>query len=122
MAWELANEPRPGTGDSGIKNLEHFYNWIDETADFIHSIDPNHLVTTGNEGTFGCLNNAKYFVAAHQSENIDYVTFHMWAKNWSWFDATDAENTYPATKDNALKYFNEHMLLARKLNKPKDII
>lgn len=36
MAWELANEPRPGTA--------------------------NHLVTTGTNGKIGCLQNDDYFL------------------------------------------------------------
>ena len=48
MAWQLANEPRPwGSGEQ----IDNYYKWIDSTAAFIHSLDPNHLVTTGNEGT-----------------------------------------------------------------------
>lgn len=30
MAWELANEPRPGRGEESIPYLEYFYNWINE--------------------------------------------------------------------------------------------
>ncbi|MGO9480925.1 MAG: glycoside hydrolase 5 family protein, partial [Candidatus Kryptoniota bacterium] len=45
MAWELANEPRPGRDK---KYLADYYRWIDTTAHFIHSVDRNHLVTTGS--------------------------------------------------------------------------
>ena len=49
MAWELMNEPRCSGDFSGSK-LQH---WIDRTAEFLKSVDPNHLVTVGTEGFFG---------------------------------------------------------------------
>jgi mannan endo-1,4-beta-mannosidase len=55
MSWQLANEPRPGNGEDGVKHLKHYYQWIDETAEYIHSLDPNHLVSSGNEGIMGSL-------------------------------------------------------------------
>jgi mannan endo-1,4-beta-mannosidase len=75
MAWELANEPRPGSNTY----LNYFYDWIHETAQYIHSIDPNHLVTTGNEGTMGSNNSEEIFLAVHASDYIDYATIHVWA-------------------------------------------
>jgi mannan endo-1,4-beta-mannosidase len=80
----MANEPRPwGSGQA----IENYYKWVDTTAAFIHSIDPNHLVSTGNEGTMGSLTSEEYYLNAHKSKNIDYLTFHLWIKNWSWYDA-----------------------------------
>ncbi len=118
MAWQLANEPRPGWGEEGFRNANNFYKWIDETVAFIRSIDPNHLITTGNEGLGGCLDADTIFINAHKSPNIDYATFHLWAKNWGWFDAKKIEETYPSTEKKAIDYFNTHMILARRLNKP----
>ncbi|MCB0742836.1 MAG: mannanase, partial [Ignavibacteriae bacterium] len=118
MAWQLANEPRPGNGEAAIKNIEFYYNWINETAEFIHSIDSNHLVTTGSEGVWGSLNSEAYFLKAHESPYIDYLTFHLWAKNWGWFKADDIEGTYASTEKNAINYINEHLQLAKELNKP----
>ena len=40
FSWELANEPR-----------RYPISWINDTAAFIKSLDPNHMVTTGSEGT-----------------------------------------------------------------------
>jgi len=115
MAWQLANEPRPwGSGD----DVEYYYAWIDSTAKFIHSIDPNHLVTTGNEGLMGSLGSEEYYLKAHDSKYIDYVTFHLWAKNWGWFDAKNIDSTYPSTKQKAIDYIVKHFQLARRLHKP----
>ena len=49
MAWELINEPRCN-GDFSASKLQA---WIEQTAEFLKSIDPHHLVTVGSEGFFG---------------------------------------------------------------------
>lgn len=118
MAWQLANEPRPGWGDAALPYLDYFYKWIDETAAFIHSLDPNHLVTTGNEGLRGSLDSEEIYLKAHQSNNIDYMTFHLWPKNWGWFNAKRIEETLPSTIEKAVNYINQHLIYARQLNKP----
>ncbi|MFA7229575.1 MAG: cellulase family glycosylhydrolase, partial [Melioribacteraceae bacterium] len=118
MSWQLANEPRPGWGDDALQYVEHYYRWIDETAAYIHSIDPNHLVSTGSEGVIGSLQSEEIFLKAHQSRNIDYVTFHLWIKNWGWFDPLKPEETYPSAEKNAVDYINQNIEVARKLNKP----
>lgn len=118
MAWELANEPRPGNGEEADKYVDYYYNWINRTAEYIHNLDPNHLVTTGNEGLWGSNGSEEIYLEAHESPSIDYITFHLWAKNWSWFDAYDAEKTYPGTEQNAVEYIDKHIDYARKLNKP----
>ena len=115
MAWQLANEPRPW--DSG-ELIQNYYNWIDSTAMFIHSIDPNHLVCTGNEGTMGSLKSEEYYLNAHQSKYIDYLTFHLWIKNWGWYDAKNYEGTFDSAKIKATNYIQEHIQLAETLNKP----
>ncbi len=85
MTWELANEPRPCADDSSAeKDVPIFCDWVDATAQFIHAEDPNHLVCTGSEGVWGCLQKPEVFIAAHKTPTIDYVTVHMWLKNWGW--------------------------------------
>jgi len=115
MAWELANEPRPGRDD---KYLVEYYKWIDSTAHYIHSIDPNHLVTTGNEGLMGSLGDSTVYLTAQGSKYIDYITFHLWPKNWGWFNAKDIAGTYPRTEANAIKYIDQHIEFSRALDKP----
>ncbi|MCX6170352.1 MAG: mannanase [Ignavibacteriales bacterium] len=118
MAWQLANEPRPGVGDEALPYVDYYYKWIDETAMYIHSIDQNHLVSSGSEGVIGSLQNEEIFLKAHQSKNIDYLTFHLWAKNWGWYDPNKSDETYPTAEKNAMEYINQHIELARKLKKP----
>jgi mannan endo-1,4-beta-mannosidase len=118
MSWQLANEPRPGWNESSMKYVEYYYKWIDETAGYIHSIDQNHLVSTGSEGVIGSLQNEDVFLKAHQSRYIDYVTFHLWIKNWGWFDPAKPEETYPSAEKNALDYIRQNIKIAGLLNKP----
>lgn len=118
MSWELANEPEPGKGDVALKYIDNFYKWIDQTAAFIHSIDHNHLVTTGSEGTKGCLGSEDIYINANKTPNIDYLTFHLWAKNWGWFDPMKPEETYDSSETKAINYIDTHIQIARKLNKP----
>lgn len=119
MAWELANEPRPGPdGVDDSAHIEILASWVDSTAAFIRSIDANHLVTTGTEGLVGCVNNEKGFLKIHSSKNIDFLTFHLWAKNWSWYDAKDYSGTFPTAIEKATQYINKHIALARQLGKP----
>ena len=42
------------------------------------------LVCTGSEGIHGCLDKPEVFLKAHETPAIDYVTVHMWLKNWNW--------------------------------------
>ncbi|MBP1646735.1 MAG: mannanase [Bacteroidetes bacterium] len=119
MSWQLANEPRPGPdGPETQANLPTFNRWIDETASYIHSLDTNHLVSTGSEGTIGFAWAEEPYVQAHQFRSIDYVTCHVWPKNWGWFDPLKFEETLPSSEEKALEYIRKHCLLAREMGKP----
>ena len=119
MSWQLANEPRPNPDAAdGSVEMAPFQTWIDETAGFIKSIDENHLVSTGNEGAMGCNGSVACARAAHDGENVDYVTFHMWPRNWSWFDPADADGTFEGTLAQAGDYIDVHVAMAEALGKP----
>jgi len=119
MAWQLANEPRPAP--DAAQNEAHarlFVRWVDESAAFIHSLDPNHLVSTGSEGLHGSVYSRDIYMNAHASPHVDYVTFHIWPKNWGWFHATRPDSTFERSVANTFQYFGQHVDLARELNKP----
>ncbi|NBP70235.1 MAG: mannanase [Cytophagia bacterium] len=119
MAWQLCNEPRPGMdGEHGESNISPFMQWIDGTAAYIHSLDKNHLVSSGSEGKMGAIQNLAYYEQSHASKHIDYLTLHIWAKNWQWFDAERPAATIERSKRNAVEYLNIHAELATKMNKP----
>lgn len=118
MSWQLANEPRPGNDVDGRENFAAFKQWIHETAKYIHELAPKQLVSTGNEGAMGTLGDIDLFVKAHQSPYVDYLTFHMWLKNWGWFDATNPEATYAGGLDKAQAYIEQHIAVANQMQKP----
>ncbi|CAL8471250.1 g10792 [Coccomyxa elongata] len=49
MAWDLANEPWVLGDDTGTILTA----WVKDMADFVKSLDPNHLVMVGTWGYFG---------------------------------------------------------------------
>jgi mannan endo-1,4-beta-mannosidase len=117
MSWQLANEPRPG-GNLATADLGAFYAWVAETAGFIKSLDPNHLVSTGNEGIRGCLDSEDCTLRMNSASAIDYITFHIWPLNWSWINPADMGKTYPACEANTRVYIESHIKIAERLNKP----
>lgn len=118
MSWQLANEPRPGNGEGSKANLPAYYDWIKHTTSLIKSIAPKQLVSIGSEGTMGCLEMDECVITAHKDTGIDYVTFHMWLKNWGWFDVQNAEATYDQAVQRADEYIDHHIELANTLNMP----
>jgi len=114
MAWELANEPRPMAAD----NFVPFEKWIAATAKLIRDIDQNHLITTGNEGTQGCSGSMELFERIHSLPEIDYLTIHIWLKNWGWYNAQEPDSTFPEALKKVDDYVKDHNLIAEKLNKP----
>ena len=118
MAWQLANEPRPGNGEEGKQHFEVFSRWIDETSGFIKSLDANHLISTGNEGLAGCIGSAEIFKEIHQYKTIDYMTFHLWILNWQWYFPQKADSTYPIAEQKAVAYMEQHINFANEVGKP----
>ena len=119
QAWQLANEPRPGESpDVYARHLPAYLAWIDHTSGLIKSIDPNHMVSTGSEGTQGCHDSDTCVRDAHSSPHIDYVTAHIWPQNWSWADPKDLSGTWPTVEKNTRTYFARQVAIARSLNKP----
>ena len=118
MSWQLANEPRPGSDVDGRINFAAFKNWINDTAKYIHELAPKQLVSTGNEGSMGTIRDMALYTEAHKSPYVDYLTFHMWIKNWSWYDATKPEATYESALATSKEYIAQHIAVANQLNKP----
>ena len=46
MSWQLGNEPRPApAARHEEESRQIFYKWVDETAQYISSLDSNHLIS-----------------------------------------------------------------------------
>jgi len=118
MSWQLANEPRPGNSKTTAKQKQIYIDWINGVTAYIKSLDPHHLVCTGSEGLMGSANDAKLFAKAHASKNIDYLTYHMWIRNWGWFDKTKPAETWASGLKRGKDYLAVHIEAAKKINKP----
>ena len=113
MTWELANEPRPCADDStAAQDVPVFCDWVDATAKFIHAQDENHLVCTGSEGVWGSLQKPENFIAAHKTPAIDYVTVHMWLKNWSWIKTVELGADFEIAAGKARDHVEMHTKIA----------
>ena len=113
MAWELANEPRPMRAHAN----DAYKKWIADTAAMIRSLDANHLITLGHEGRIGT-ESLQLFEQIHADKNVDYLTIHIWPKNWAWFAPGKLAEEYKNAESETVKYINENTAVAVKLNKP----
>lgn len=82
FSWQISNEPRAFASDQ--QTFDAFVKYIHSTAALIKSIDPVHMVSTGNEGYMGCECNWNLFYRINDCPDIDYITIHIWPYNWSW--------------------------------------
>ncbi|AFD07540.1 glycoside hydrolase 5 family protein [Solitalea canadensis] len=114
MAWELANEPRPMRPTA----VDAYKQWTSEMAVFIKSLDKNHLVTLGTEGIMGTEESAELFEEVHRPSQIDYLTLHIWPKNWSWFKGKEIEQGLDSVIAKTVRYIQTQKQIADKLNKP----
>jgi mannan endo-1,4-beta-mannosidase len=114
MSWQVANEPRIFTEE----DREPFRDWLKEVVDLLDKLDPNTLVSTGAEGKASYLQDLEEYESLHANPKIDYLTAHMWPKNWGWYDIEDEKGSLQVSIENAYDYINEHVEVAQRLNKP----
>ena len=94
LAWNLINEPRCETWlipDCDDK----LQSWIESESAFVKELDPNHMVTVGEEGFWAGDSPNEYanptwwakamgqdFRRNHLPESIDFATIHIWPDTW----------------------------------------
>ncbi|OIW28323.1 glycoside hydrolase [Coniochaeta ligniaria NRRL 30616] len=95
FAWELGNEPRCPNCDNSVITT-----WAANVSAYIKDIDPNHMVTLGDEGWFGSADgytdgdpsstaylanyNGVDFVANLKIPTLDYGVFHLYPNLWGY--------------------------------------
>jgi len=114
FSWQIGNEPRAFSNE----NKAVFARWIGAIAAHIKALDPHHLVSLGSEGKHGCEQDIALWEQLHADPNIDYLTFHIWPKNWSWIDTGNMKGTLQQAIDNTKAYIDLHLEVARRLKKP----
>ena len=73
MSWQIGNEPRAFSDE----NKEPFARWMADVAAQIKSLDPNHMVSSGSEGAWGCEMDMNLFEKIHADSNINYLNIHI---------------------------------------------
>lgn len=117
FSWQICNEPRAFSTEE-MCNKEAFAEWLATSAKIIRELDPNHLISTGSEGYYGCEWDMDLCERVHAIDEISYINCHIWPYNWRWTSATttaeELENAMAKTEE----YLKMHTELAKKINKP----
>jgi mannan endo-1,4-beta-mannosidase len=118
FGWELANEPRCKSGSSFDSNAgwdtSTITSWADEMSSFVKSLDPNHLVSVGDEGFLNDGgqhwayrgNDGVDHAALTALRHVDFGTFHLYPDDWG---------TPPGFGE---QWIADHLDVARRLGKP----
>ncbi|XP_030549421.1 mannan endo-1,4-beta-mannosidase 2-like [Rhodamnia argentea] len=92
FGWELINEPRCMTDNSG----DTLQDWIVEMSAYVKSIDKNHLLTVGLEGFYGpkspkksTVNPGEFFsllgsdfIRNSEIPTVDFASAHIYPDHW----------------------------------------
>ncbi|MBO4624212.1 MAG: beta-galactosidase [Bacteroidales bacterium] len=116
FAWQIGNEPRCFSSEKEIQ--DGFIGWLTESARIIKELDPNHLLSTGNEGLWGCEMSQELLERVNTIPGVDYMTIHIWPYNWSWAKADSLEEDLPSAMEKTGEYIGLHHELACKLGMP----
>lgn len=114
MSWQIGNEPR--AFDEAV--LPDFEKWLAEASALIRSLDKNHLISIGSEGSWGCENDWDCYERICKDPNIDYCNIHLWPYNWSWARQDHLIEDLPQAKANTKDYIDRHLAICARLNKP----
>ena len=116
FSWQIGNEPRCFSDDEQIR--DGFIGWLTEAARIIKELDPNHLLSTGNEGWMGSEQDWDLVRRINTIPGVDYMTIHIWPYNWNWANAEDLEGTLDAAIGKTAEYLAQHATLAQELGLP----
>lgn len=114
MAWQVCNEPRAFSRE-GKDSLAA---WIGHTARLIKSLDPNHLVSTGSEGMYGCELDIDLWARIHTMPEIDYGIIHIWPHTWQWVPRDSVEGGVEQACEATRGYIAEHYAALQGSGKP----
>lgn len=114
MSWQIGNEPRAFSTEA----LPAFEKWLAETSALIRSLDANHLVSIGSEGSWGCENDYGVYERICADKNIDYCNIHLWPYNWGWARADHLVEDLAVSCRNTKDYIDRHLAICARLSKP----
>ncbi len=116
FSWQIGNEPRCFSDDKDVQQA--FVDFMWSTASLIKSLDPNHMVSSGSEGKWGCEVSMELFEKIHSCPDIDYMNIHVWPYNWNWVRETTLSANLGQALENTDAYIDEHLKVAEKYGKP----
>lgn len=105
MSWQICNEPRAFSKEG----KEALLSWISQMAQAIKAADPNHLVSTGSEGMYGCEIDLDLWTRIHSLPEIDYAVIHLWPTNWGWASRDSAEDHIDQACRLSDEYIENHL-------------
>ncbi len=114
MSWQIGNEPRAFSKEA----LPDFEKWLAEAAALIRSLDPNHLISVGSEGAWGCEGDYKVYERICSDQNIDYCNVHLWPYNWSWARPDHLVEDLEVSCQKTKEYIDKHLEICARLQKP----
>lgn len=116
FSWQIGNEPRAFARDSVTKAA--FADWMCSSATLIKSLDPNHMVSTGSEGLYGCEVDMDLFEQIHAHKDFDYLNVHIWPLVWRWVTKDTFADSVCVANRMTEKYLTAHFPVAERLMKP----
>ena len=116
FSWQIGNEPRCFSDEAAVR--DGFIGWLTESTRIIKELDPNHMVSTGNEGFMGCEQDMDLLERVCAIPGVDYMTIHIWPYNWNWVKADSLREDLGMAMDNTLEYILRHQELSAKYGLP----
>ncbi|KZT05949.1 glycoside hydrolase family 5 protein [Laetiporus sulphureus 93-53] len=140
FAWELMNEARCAgdslpSGPNCVPGSETLTKWYQQQSDYVRSLDPYHMITTGGEGQFYWADPPTYwydgqlvsdfnfngeagedFEASLSLPNIDFGTYHMYPQTW--YPELDYPGSNFSVEDWGLGWIGAHANTASYVGKP----
>ena len=117
FSWQIFNEPRAFSSKEQ-DNKEAFAEWIAASAKLIRSLDPNHMISTGSEGFYGCEWDMALCERIHALDEISYINCHVWPYNWKWMRGDNMVADLDRSCANTKEYIDMHIDLGHSINKP----
>jgi mannan endo-1,4-beta-mannosidase len=114
MSWQIGNEPRAFSKEV----LPAFEKWLAEASALMRELDPNHLISIGSEGAWGCEEDYGCWERICTDPNINYCNIHLWPYNWSWARQDHLIEDLPQAKANTKDYIDRHLAICEKIKKP----
>lgn len=114
MSWQIGNEPRAFSKEA----LPAFEHWLAETSSLIRSLDSNHLISIGSEGSWGCENDIACYERICADKNVDYCNIHLWPYNWSWARQDHLVEDLGVSCKNTKEYIDQHLDVCARIKKP----